>query len=733
MRSFAWLLLAALGLALIEASPLTLRQAASTADHPGVSTFLDQFMAAGSLPSKPGAESAADKPSSEAEPEAPSSDDDYERKIGYGEDDDKHSSHHDGYGGDGYDSHDDGYDSHDDGYDSDDDYYDDDDHYSGGYGHHEEKEEEPYFQAALDCRFRVFPYVTKPEECSEVKVKDYEPDFLFDSPSKKEAKGHCYWDFHRAKVDSGGACLCPRPKKECKEKKKQCFWHTYPNVGKIHDDKDKKSGYYGSSKHDKHEDKSSGVCIHNSERFYNLMAKLLAKRGKKDLSLQIHYSSAPARGKLPYGPHGPAIIGYGKDFEQQHGYGYRPEYYREQQSGYGNDHHGGYGGDLYGYGNDHHGYGNNLHFGYGNDHHGYGNAHHGYEDDHHGYEDDHHGYGDDHHGYGNHHFGYADSHFGFRRPAYPYAYDDERYLPNPYSFEHIAAMDAARYHYALPSYNNAQYPSHGYDEDNEYGFEPTSYPAPVSYNNHHQSQYQVHDYPHPPQYQTTGLPIMSGPEYYHLPGQVDSYFPEPEVQLGSYHSEPSPYDWLPASHPWATMPIHGDPYHPQMLHHQYMMPSHHQCPPPAQVPAASTHDYTAGQQPAPPTTDSYATAGQPAAAHNTGAYAAAAPPAAQQSYDTAPPVAAASTPYKQQSQPAYSATPPPPSNHQYKAPLPASPAPSAIGSHPPAQYQHQPSHGAYQQQQPKPEPGYHQPPTTNHASMSPQRYAPEPNYSVYQS
>ena len=44
--------------------------------------------------------------------------------------------------------------------------------------------------------------------------------------------------------------------------------------------------------------RTHGVCMHNSERFYNLMARLLKSRGKKDFALKIKYSAAPARGDL---------------------------------------------------------------------------------------------------------------------------------------------------------------------------------------------------------------------------------------------------------------------------------------------------------------------------------------------------------------------------------------------------------------------------------------------------
>merc|ERR1711903_413093 len=41
------------------------------------------------------------------------------------------------------------------------------------------------------------------------------------------------------------------------------------------------------------------------------MGKLLKKRGKKDFAIKIRYGATPARGQLPMGPYGPAIIGGG--------------------------------------------------------------------------------------------------------------------------------------------------------------------------------------------------------------------------------------------------------------------------------------------------------------------------------------------------------------------------------------------------------------------------------------
>lgn len=150
-----------------------------------------------------------------------------------------------------------------------------------------------------------------------MKQKDYEPDFVYDS-SGKDAPAYCRWDVGYGHKDQQAGCLCPRTKTTC-YKKKQCYWYK---------PKSESSGYG----YEDEDVKNHGECIHNSERFYNILAHLLSKRGKKDVAIKIKYRSAAGKGNLPYGPHGPAIIGYKED-PHLHGYG-----------GYG------YGNPGYGYG-----------------------------------------------------------------------------------------------------------------------------------------------------------------------------------------------------------------------------------------------------------------------------------------------------------------------------------------------------------------------------------------------
>merc|ERR1712226_1363192 len=321
-------------------------------------------------------------------------------------------------------------------------------------------EDDPFHKASVDCRFTPYVNASTEDQCSEVAVEQF--DKYCKDVEHCHLKGSCYWDWQKAKKGKY-SCFCPTPKYDC-QKKKQCYWFKYKKEKKVekkkvhHNDKydhhghdDYEEDYYdepwGRSyrrssykkkdrrhKHKKPEKKEEthGVCMHNSERFYNLMARLLKSRGKKDFALKIKYSAAPARGKLPYGPHGPAIIGFGEELgehldeiypDDKYNYqfdeefdpllwlGYNhPKHGKHQghghkkhgHHGYGSGPHGGgygghgYGGGYYGggpYDYVHHGHFGKHDYGYGkhHGHKGYGHDHH--EDDY-GYED-HHGYGHD--------------------------------------------------------------------------------------------------------------------------------------------------------------------------------------------------------------------------------------------------------------------------------------------------------------------------------------------------
>jgi len=395
----------------------------------------------------------------------------------------RHKKHRGGdhrHHGDRHHHHDDHYDHHDD--------HDDGGHYLDG-----SYEEDVFAKASVDCRFDVYPYAANPEECSKVSLKNFKPDLIFDNPHKEHSGGGaCFWDFQLAKLEGGtNACLCPRKKKECHQKK-QCYWFKHRVPGDKHKDSKGHNHHDGKDSKDKDE-KELGVCMHNSERFYNLMARLLAKRGKKDLSLKIQYSSAPARGKLPWGPKGPAIIGYGEElgkyldkiypdknpwnYQFQEGFdpylwlGYKhpdPNHHKGGRKGHkggrhfgkgGHHHYGGYGhGDLW--------YG---HFG-GGDHYGYGKSRHGshdfddhHEDDYYHDDDDHHKGHDDHHEDDYYHDDHKGHHGGSKGGHHDYYGYEDPYGP-------FGRYGYKRYHHYGPHYGGYGYGGRGYGGYGRHGY-----------------------------------------------------------------------------------------------------------------------------------------------------------------------------------------------------------------------------------------------------------------------
>jgi len=103
--------------------------------------------------------------------------------------------------------------------------------------------------------------------------------------------GACRWDTERSNtLGNDEACLCPATQITCEINRKGCYWYKIPPVGGL---------------------EPTFACINTAERFYYLLAKLLRKRGKKDFAIKIRYGATPARGQLPLGPYGPALIGGG--------------------------------------------------------------------------------------------------------------------------------------------------------------------------------------------------------------------------------------------------------------------------------------------------------------------------------------------------------------------------------------------------------------------------------------
>jgi len=195
------------------------------------------------------------------------------------------------------------------------------------------------------------PYVEQvSSNCRLVEVKEFEGRTIDDYKKCVDIKmmaynwiieemepqgGACRW---RGGVRPGeetegrrGACLCPATTEElCMKDRPGCFFHT-----------DRKS--------------KESTCISKPERFYNQLARLLAKRGKRDFSMKIQYGASGALGYLPVGLQGPAMIGRGNPYLGHHdashfgtfgsqgvgSFGFAPNY--EYRTGQGFGGFGGYG------------------------------------------------------------------------------------------------------------------------------------------------------------------------------------------------------------------------------------------------------------------------------------------------------------------------------------------------------------------------------------------------------
>merc|ERR1719516_178442 len=110
--------------------------------------------------------------------------------------------------------------------------------------------------------------------------------------------GVCRWQGGRKgtdeKDDRKGVCLCPATtEKLCTKGRASCYFHT-----------DRET--------------NEKTCISKPERFYNQLARLLSKRGKKDFSMKIQYGGSGARGYLPMGLQGPSLIGRGNPYLGHH-------------------------------------------------------------------------------------------------------------------------------------------------------------------------------------------------------------------------------------------------------------------------------------------------------------------------------------------------------------------------------------------------------------------------------
>jgi len=132
------------------------------------------------------------------------------------------------------------------------------------------------------------------QKCVEIKMMAY--NWIIEEMEPQG--GACRWQ-GGVKGDSDsddrrGVCLCPATtEKLCTKDRASCFFHT-----------DRKS--------------KESTCISKPERFYNQLARLLSKRGKKDFSMKIQYGGSGARGYLPMGLQGPSLIGRGNPYLGHH-------------------------------------------------------------------------------------------------------------------------------------------------------------------------------------------------------------------------------------------------------------------------------------------------------------------------------------------------------------------------------------------------------------------------------
>merc|ERR1719233_581345 len=151
------------------------------------------------------------------------------------------------------------------------------------------------------------------KNCRMVEVTELEGKIIDDFRKCIDIKGYSYnWIIEDMELQGGicrwaggtkgteekegtrGVCLCPATtEKLCTKGRASCYFH-----------KDRKT--------------NEETCISKPERFYNQLARLLSKRGKKDFSMKIQYGGSGARGYLPMGLQGPSLIGRGNPYLGHH-------------------------------------------------------------------------------------------------------------------------------------------------------------------------------------------------------------------------------------------------------------------------------------------------------------------------------------------------------------------------------------------------------------------------------
>jgi len=160
--------------------------------------------------------------------------------------------------------------------------------------------ETPYTpQAAKNCRMVEVTELEGKDiddfrKC--IDIKGYSYNWIIEDMELQG--GICRWAGGRKGTDekegSRGVCLCPATtEKLCTKGRASCYFHT-----------DRKT--------------NEKTCISKPERFYNQLARLLSKRGKKDFSMKIQYGAAGALGYLPMGLQGQAFIGRRNPYLNHH-------------------------------------------------------------------------------------------------------------------------------------------------------------------------------------------------------------------------------------------------------------------------------------------------------------------------------------------------------------------------------------------------------------------------------
>merc|ERR1719222_1683345 len=139
--------------------------------------------------------------------------------------------------------------------------------------------------------------------CRMVKVTEFEGKAIDDFKKCSEIQGLSYNWLKKEMLNQGGICRWAGGRESAVEEEGRGVCLCPATTEKLCT-KGRASGYF-------HTDRKTNekTCISKPERFYNQLARLLSKRGKKDFSMKIQYGGSGARGYLPMGLQGPSLIG----------------------------------------------------------------------------------------------------------------------------------------------------------------------------------------------------------------------------------------------------------------------------------------------------------------------------------------------------------------------------------------------------------------------------------------